>query len=571
MKRSLLWTLAVAVLLTAPQVASAQKPDKQFVTVSFSGYDDLMNGVGMIGKLAGMPDLPKMLEAQLQQSPAAAALDTLDKSQPWVVTVKTDSEGNEFAVQACVPSKDVKKLIESVPMPGGASDAGDGVVEVKTPGGGLFAKQHGAWAVLSNDKRWVMDAPEDPVKALGGLNKKYHLAVNFSIKSIPEGLRTKFLGIMTFAMQAGMRQMPGESEEQYAARSKMVQQGLEQVKTAMADLDALTLGIKVDESSSSAYLDYIITVVPGSKTAEKMAKSIDVKTDFAGALLPGAAAALNVTQKLDPEDLQQVKSQMGMLRANALSELEKQGLSDDQLKQAKQLAGDLMDVLDKTLEAGKLDAAASLKLGPSVLTLVAGTRIADGGKLESTIKQLIQQVGKDEPEVAKFIKLDAEQHGGVRLHVLSVPTAGMDGGEKLAALVGQTMDVVVGISDDSLYLAAGRDAAKTLKQAIDASKAGAGKALPPMQLSLAAGAIAQFVAAIGDEDVKPGAEMVAKMLEGSAGKDHVKLTATQIPNGAQVRLEVEEGLLKLAGAIPAMAGGMMPGGPPAVKKVRPIR
>jgi len=147
----------------------------------------------------------------------------------------------------------------------------------------------------------------------------------------------------------------------------------------------------------------------------------------------------------------------------------------------------------------------------------------------------------------------------------------MDGGEKLAALVGQTMDVVVGISDDSLYLAAGRDAAKTLKQAIDASKAGAGKALPPMQLSLAAGAIAQFVAAIGDEDVKPGAEMVAKMLEGSAGKDHVKLTATQIPNGAQVRLEVEEGLLKLAGAIPAMAGGMMPGGPPAVKKVRPIR
>lgn len=569
MNRALVWVLAIAMLLAAPLACPAQKDFKQFVTISFSGYDDLMKGIGWIGKLGGMPELPQMIELQLQAA-GGAALQTLEKSQPWVATVKTDDEGNQFAVQAFIPIKDVKKVLESLPLPipGGPADAGDGVLELRNPGGSLFVKQHGNWAVVSNEKRWVVEAPDDPVQATGGMHQKYHLAVQLSVKSIPEALRTKFLGLLSLAMQAGLRQMPGESDEQFAARTKMVQHGMEQMKTLLGDMDALTLGIKVDDVASTAYLEYTFTVLPGSKTAKKLARTSDTKTNLAGLVVPGAAVVFQGAQNLDPEDVEQMKANLAMLRSNALSELEKQGLSDEQLKQAKQLAGDLMEVLEKTLEAGKLDLAASAKLEPTALTVVAGAQIAEGAKLESTLKQLIQQVVKDEPEVAKFIKLDAEEHAGVRFHVLSIPTQGMDDAEKVAALVGQSFDVVLGISDSALYVSLGRDALPALKLAIDRSKSDAGKAVPPLQFSVAAGAIARFVAAVGEDRAKPGAMMMAKMFEASEGKDHVKLTATAIPNGVRMRVEAEEGVLKLAALAPALAGAKMKALPPATVKPR---
>ncbi len=575
MKRILLWTLAAAMLLVAPRVCPAQKKDlKQFVTVSFSGYDDLMQGIAMVGKLASMPALPQMLEAQIQQAGVGDALNALDKKQPWVVAVQTDAEGSEFAVQAFLPTRDVKKLIKALPMLGEPEDAGDGVLEIKAPDRSIFVKQQGAWAVVSDKKPLVLDAPEDPVKSLGGMQEKYQLGVKLSVKSIPEGLRKKFLDILTFSVQAGLRQMPGESDEQFAARSKMLQQAMEQMKTALNDLDVLTVGVKLDDATSSAYLEYALTMLPDSPSAKKMAKASGAKTQFAGVLVPDAAATIHATQQLDSTDIEQVKANVAMLRTNALAELEKQGLPEEQAKLAKQLAGDLMDVVEKTLDSGKMDFAASLTLAPKAVTVVAGMQIAEGGKLESVIKQLAEQIAKDQPDAAKLFKFKAEVHEGIRFHVISVPVGMMDedAREKLAGLVGENLDVVIGIGDKSLYLAGGRDAAKSLKQAIDRSKSGGEKSLPPVEISVAAGPIARFVAAVAEGNEKQTAAMIGKILEGSPGKDHVKITATPIANGVQVRLEAEEGILKAGGIVPMMMGGQAMMGRPGPKaKKKPAK
>jgi len=556
-KRILLCSLAAAMLLAAPRVCPAQKKDlSQIVTISFSGYDDLMKGVGMVGKVAGMPILTQMVEAKLQEAGMAEALNAIDKKQPWVVALKTDAEGLAFPFQVFVPTSDVKKVLKSLPpVLGEPADAGDGVLEIKAPDRSIFLKQQGAWAVISDKKDQVVDAPADPVKLAGALPEKYQLGVTVSVKSVPEGLRKKGVDMLGFfAQQAAQQRMPNESDEQFAARGKLTQQSVEQLKTVINDLDAITVGVKLDEATSSAYLEYVLTMVPDSTSAKKMAKSAGAKAEHAGAILPGAAVALHATQQLDPADIDQLKANFVVLRNNAMTELEKQGLPDEQAKLAKQLAGDLMDVVQKTLETGKLDAAASLKLSPKELTLVAGLQIADGGKLDSVIKKLIEQVAKDQPEAAKLVKLNAEEHSGVRFHVVSVPLGMIPTEEergKISALVGENLDVVIGVGDTSLYLSAGRDAIATLKKAIDASKSG-GKSLPPMEVSVAALPIAQFVAAVGDDNAKQGATMIAKMLESASGKDHVKVTAAYIPNGVQVRLQVEEGVLKALGVIPML-------------------
>jgi hypothetical protein len=186
-----------------------------------------------------------------------------------------------------------------------------------------------------------------------------------------------------------------------------------------------------------------------------------------------------------------------------------------------------MDVAEKTLESGKMDFAAAVKLAPKMLTVVAAAHIAQGKKLESVLKRLAEQVGKDQPDAAKLIKLNAEEHEGIRFHVISIPVSMMDEDdrEKIAALVGENLDVVIGVGDKSLYVGVGRDAAKTLAQAIEGS-AGGEKALPPMEISVAALPIANFVAAAAEGNEKQAAAMIGKVLESSAGKDHLKVTAT---------------------------------------------
>jgi len=94
-------------------------------------------------------------------------------------------------------------------------------------------------------------------------------------------------------------------------------------------------------------------------------------------------------------------------------------------------------------------------------------------------------------------------------------------------------------------LAVGRDAAKTLKKAIDDSKAAAGKEVPPLRISVAAMPIANFIAQIADDDnAVEAARRFAEALKQVGNKDHVIVTAQPIPQGVRVRLDVEEGLVK---------------------------
>jgi saccharopine dehydrogenase-like NADP-dependent oxidoreductase len=181
--------------------------------------------------------------------------------------------------------------------------------------------------------------------------------------------------------------------------------------------------------------------------------------------------------------------------------------------------------------------------------MVAATTLAEGEKLEKVLKDLVAEAKKEQPEIAKMITLDKESHEGVKFHVATVPVTEPEAAEVL----GKTVDIVLGIGPDSLYVAAGKKAIETVKKVIDKSKAEPGKSISPLQISVAGTAIAKFAAAvIPMDDAKQQAEKIAALLAQSGGKDHVTLVATGIPNGMNMRLTVEEGILKAA---PAMGVG----------------
>lgn len=575
MRRTLLRTLAVLALpgmsgICLAQAAPSPGELKPVVTVAFSGYEEVLADIEFIGNLAGQPDLAKGVEQMLTDATGGQGLAGVDKTRPWGAVVQTD--GQQFIVHAFVPVSDLKQVmgvVGTMSVGQAPPEPPDGVYEIPTDGPTLFVSQQGGWAFLARSREELANAPADPSALLAGIDQEYDLAVSALIKNVPQMYRQMVEAQLRAGVEMGLPRMPGESDDEYAARVNLTKQMLQQMVTMINELDELVLGFAVDRQAGTAYLDVQITALPGTKTAQQFSEMSAAKTDFAGFNLPGAALTANVAGTLTDADVAQAKAGLTQLRSNAMAELNKQGLSDEELKVATQLLGDLLDVLERTIESKRSDVGAAVLLNPGAVTFLAGGAIAEGNKLESVVKQLAQMATAEEPDLANALTLDAETHQGVRFHSLNLPTAALD--PEAARLFGQTLEVVLGISDNSVYLAVGSNAASTLKQVIDGSKAAPGTDVPPMRISLALTPLAQFVTQVSDEGepAKQIAGMVAGMLAQAGGKDHVTITTTPVANGSRTRLELEEGLLKVLGSLPALLAGP-PGAAGEAMKAAPV-
>ncbi|OHB73682.1 MAG: hypothetical protein A2V70_07815 [Planctomycetes bacterium RBG_13_63_9] len=582
MRKTLLSALAVVVLLctssTCPAQPSPGEDQRPVLTVSISGYNALTEDLDYIGKLADNPGLGQMLEASLTLFTQGQGLAGLDKAKPWGAVLNM-GQPDPWALCVFVPVTDLQQLLTVLaPMIGEAKDAGNGVFKVQKDGPPegmmplaippLYIKEANGYALVAMSAETLANAPADPLKALGGLNERYDVAVRASIQSIPAPMRQTALETLKMGAEMGMRQMPDEGDEEYAIRTGIAKRGIQQFITMANDLDEVLLGWTLDGSTGSSHLDFEITAVAGSKTAAQFAEMKEGTTNFAGFDLPGAAISGNWTGTLSDSDVAQAKDSISQIRTTAIKELGNEGLSDQQRKLATQLLEDLFYVLEKTLENKEADGGIVVLLGgPGDVTAVAGGLVVETAKLDSVIQQLAGELTKEEPAFAQLLKLGAETHKGIRFHTLDVPVEDEEG----AKVFGDTLHIVAGLGDKEAYLAVGSKAAETLKQVIDKSKADPGKSVPPMRLVVTTTPILKFVAAVAEEG-DLGTAMAAKLAEELAkagGKDRVILTVKPIPNGSSTRLEFEEGVLKMFGMGvkqgmqqgmqgPGMPGGAMP-------------
>ena len=559
MRKTLLSTLAVAVLLGASSLAPAQDAPKTLATASISGYDDVVEKLGIIGQIAGNPDVVKMLEGMIQGATQGKGLAGLDKTKPWGAVVLADFDAPEPPVVIFLPVTDLDKLLDALSGTlGPADDAGDGVKKVEPPGGeAMFIKPQGSWAFVSNKAENLSAAPADPMKTLKGLNEKYIVAVSISVKNVPDEQRDEMRRNLEQGAQALGQPMPGESPEDFAIRAGMTKRMINEFATALNDLDEVVIGWAVDAQSKSTYLDFEITAVEGSKTAGVFNEPQPGKTDYAGFDLPGAAVTANWASSLSDRDVADLKKTLATIRAKATKELESQDLPDTDRQTAERLLGDLIDMLTTTAEKKLVDGGLVLMLESESVAGAVGGAIGDGDKLEKVIKKLVDLAVQENPDIKPLVKLNAQTHEGVRFHTLAVPLPD----EQAKEFFGEALEVVVGINDTSLYLAFGRDAAGVLKQVIDKSTAEKGKAIPPFKLSISLTPVVGFAADVV-EDPATGMMigMLAGMLKQAGSQDHVTLTSKQITNGVSVRLEFEEGILKAIGAAAQMGGGGMGGG-----------
>ncbi len=539
------WLTAAAVALLLSPLAKVHAQEiKPVAVISVTNVDKLLGDIDYLTKAGGAADAGRLVT--LMAGPYVAGLDRTKPAGAYVIM-----NGEEPVTIGFIPTKDLTTVLATLKDSiGEPTDLGDGVQQVGEEPMAVCIKQVGAYAFLAQTPEQLKNLPKDPAALLGNLPKDYSIAAKVMMKNVPAHLKEQAIQ----ALKDGAESAPIDAEDpaQRELLEKLQGNSVQQFTQLIEETDEIVFGWAIDPIGKSTFMDFVFTAVEGTKLARTMAGLQDAKTNFAGFLQPDAAFTMNLSQmSADPDQVAQAVASIDTVRTTAMKELDKdESMDEDEKTAAKELLGTVFDVFKATLQSGKIDGGAVALAEEKELTFVAGGHVVDAAKLEAAVKKAVAFVQQKHPdELAKIdIQFDASKHGGIRFHSIKVP---LDD-PKAQDVFGDKLDLILGAGDKSIFLAFGSKAESSLKDIIDKSAADAGKAVPPMQMSLGLGALMKFAASVEDN---PVTSMLAAAADRVKGNDHIKIDVKAISNGELMRFKIEEGVLQMIGEAAKSAQG----------------
>lgn len=558
MKKCLLSLLAIGLLFAAPAKAvlaqEAAAKMQPVVVISVAPYDELFHDLEYIGQVSDNPDLAKGFEGLLAMFTQWQGLAGLDKTRPIGAAVTTD--GAQFQVLGFVPVKDLKKLFGAlVGLIGAPEEAGEGISRIQTNGIPMYVKEKDGWAFIAQSPDNLTELPGDPLKLLGGLNTEYDVAVRAYLQNIPQIFRQMAMDAIKQGVQAGMQRQAGGDEDnaQKQLSNQLVEKQMNELVTALNEMDQITLGWAIDSKGKRTLLDMSMTALPGSKIAKQMTAPPKEASGFEGFLQPHSLLKMHFNSAIAADDAQNMVEMMHSLKKQLDTEIEKSDdLEDDERDEVKDLVDEGLEVLVDTLKTGIVNGGAVVT-GSGPFTLAAGGYVDGGDDLEEVFKKVLKLAkkhakGADVPT----IKFDVDKYESVRFHTISgaIPKSNDDQEELLTNILGDSIVLTLGFGSESVYLAVGGNGIETIKKVIDDSDETKPADKADFELAVALAPIVKF--ASEQKNANPILALVAEGLKQS-GKDEILLTGKPMTNGVVYRLEAQEGVLRLIGSMAKMA------------------
>lgn len=547
--------VASAVRPAAPVSAAELKP---VAVVSIAGYDALLNDVGLIGDIAGAPELKQGIEGLIGMVTRFQGLAGLSKDKPLGGALLLNEESSPSGY-VFLPVSDVEKLLDvfqdTVITDVEEDEDEKSVSKLSLKNGPpLYLKVSGGWAFVTPKKEFLADLPKDPAALLGDLPESYDVAVKINIANVPEPLLDMALGQMKAGAEQAMRRAAEENPEAAKIQQEFVETYLEQVSKALKELESYTVGLAISDKTRSAYLDVEAVMKDGSD----MAKQVNASAAAAPtSKLPGLADAarvfnLHLNAPVLESDAEQVAALIDQARASIEEKIKEEIDEEEEQKAVTKWANTAIDVVKATIEAGQINGGAVVT-GEGPFSVVVAAHVVDAKKLDKLFRE-IAKVAADKSEDAPEFEFDADEKAGVTFHTFALPIDEDDDTEDLEKFFGtDEPTAALGFGKEVVVLSIGEDPVAAAAEVL--SKKGGGAKLPMMQAQLKFGPIMK-VAADQSGDEQPLLPLAAELLKGEK-KDHINLTASFIKNGERVRLEIEEGLIAAFGklAMQATKGG----------------
>ena len=415
----------------------------------------------------------------------------------------------------------------------------------------MYMANKGDYAFASTKSELLKNLPQDPGAMIAQQAKDYNIAATIYPQRIPKELRQQSL---EWVQESYESTMEGMDDLQAEFQQMQFENNVEQLEMLINEVETLTIGMQADKKSERVFFDLNIKGMSGSKFASKLAASKTTEpTQFAGFLVDKAAFTMHNCSGIDKEDAERISKTLVSSR-DILMEDQSDEMDDAEIAALTKLTDKVIDSIKKTLMAGTLDMG-GFAFANDGLNAVFGGKLVDAKGLESTIKEIVAE-NKDKIDGEQLVfNLDSGSHAGFNLHQITVEIDQDEYDEKLVNVIGEKLNLVLGIGQDKAYAAFGKNPVAALKKAIDAN-ASASASRPELmgQYNLFVAPIVNLISQIETEE--PMIEEMRQKIE-EAGKDRLRFTYDVKNDEMQMRSEIQDGVFQLLGVFAeAMQGGM---------------
>ena len=537
--------IILPLLLGIPSIASVAlaEEDPTVGVVSISSYEQFMQHANVLGEIMGFPNLQQMVELQIAQLTGGQVIQSLDKTKPIVVDVRLGKK--EPYALVCLPVTSLKELLQSLPAPlGETEDVGNDVLRLKNTPDPMYIKAGDGWSYWTQKKDHLVAVPKNPEQLVADLPKKYLVGFRALMQKIPPEKRAEAIGFLELMAQMSLAGGGGDANN--AVQLESIQQQIAMLRQWIDDTNEVTLGVGLDKEDKSVHFDVIMTAKSGSDIEKSYARFKKGKSDHAGFLHEDAAIGMSVNLHGKPakEELDLLNVQQKMLHAQMIANLDSAPeLSEEEKGQLKEASGKLMDIFYDTARSDNIQAGMAAFVNERS-TIVFGGKVTDGNALEGAIKQLVEIAGKKLS--IPLANWEAENHGFYRIHTwkTSVPD------EDTKQLLGEELEIAIGVNASSIYLAIGGNSIADLKKTIDAAAEASKTPSDPFEAFVKLGPLVDLAAS--QEDGKQFVPLTGMLRE----KDQIIYAVQPVAGGIHLRIVFQQNLLR---AIPMM--GMVMGGP----------
>ncbi len=537
------WAAVLLGALIAPASLPADEDEtvKPVVVLSIASVDHLMHDFAYLTKVAGRGEMGGQLQLLV-----TSFIQDFDRTKPAGVLI-TIEEGVPKGV-GFLPIPDADKALRALREKIGAEvdDLGGGIYKLAM-GKGAYLKQQGEWLFFSDNQRNLARLPAHPVAMLGGLESQYAMAVRFYVANIPQGVKD----VADYAVQTKIDTQLSPSQLADPEIDKAFLDSLraslkKSASTLIHDSDQVTIGWAVDAENRRTYIDLQAQAKDGSTLSHQFESLTDSSSAFTGFLLDNAAVGFQGSLRLSEQGQHEIDGFLQYVRKKMMN-----GMAADPNtpEEVKEIAGNVMDVVQRTVQQGKTDVGATLLLAPKSFQFVAGVRVADGHALADAF-QGIFELAKNEPHMPE-VNFFVEKHRDLDLHTLVLPIAESD--EEARKLLGENVDITIATGPESLYFALGKGSDALLKNVVDRSVENGEQKVEPIHLRVALKPIMSFLAGVNVDD--PQQRAMAEAMEQATGGDSILLLLQPVENGVSCRLEIAEGVLELMGKVSQQADG----------------
>ncbi|HEV8063128.1 MAG TPA: hypothetical protein VGP68_24820 [Gemmataceae bacterium] len=518
-------TLMGLILCPAPARTADEKTTQPTIQIRLKSLDRTLDDLKFFLASVGQEGAFMQLD-EARKGPLAGAFDAIDAKKPWALYGHVKADLMESAGVLLVPVTSEKaflSLLENVAHLKPTKDGDYYMVQpdnvpLNQPIYFRFAEGYACAAVGNKDalKKGSLILPSAIfAKPISG-----SLDMHFRVDLVPNEYKQMLLGTAEVQLaEAQEKPLPGENEAQRRGRIMGMKAFGQMFSAMMKDGTDISLDVDISREHDHFGFGMGFGAKPGSDLAKKIATLTAGKSLFAGWINPASPASFVSHAPLGEDGQKMVE----LMFTEGLANLAKQGAHE------KTISEKVKKALEPTIKAKSVDVGLDWR-GPSAsghYTLVAGVKVVDGDKVESLVKELLNEAPEKE---RAMIKLDASSIGEYKVHRLDVASTFDANARKILG----DNPIYFSFRKDAVFLVLGDNGLAALGEAIQGSPAAAPLVRGTLNLK-------GLVPLMKQSD--PRAEGLAKDAFSKAGDDAITFTV-QGGDSLQMRLEAKGPVIK---------------------------